>query len=185
MRQEITTNHGVEVSFERIRKLRKVASAFPPGRRRLGVSLEAHLEAGTPEKLDAFIDSAPNGTPLTRAHIRHLKNPTQQAKQDQQKSERRRQVKDHRTALVNRCKRLEREKEEREQRYVDLCRSAGKEPEPFSPPLSPEDEPPLTDAEDLEQALLLLLVARGFDPTADNMKRAIDRFVRAVVAQQE
>ena len=62
MRQEIATNHGVELSFERIRKLRKVASAFPPGRRRPAVSLEGHLEAGTPEALDAFINSAPNGT---------------------------------------------------------------------------------------------------------------------------
>ena len=56
MREEIATNHGVELSFERIRKLRKVASAFPPGRRRPAVSLEGHLEAGTPEALDAFIE---------------------------------------------------------------------------------------------------------------------------------
>ena len=37
MRQEIAANHGVHLSFERIRKLRKVASAFPPGRRRPAV----------------------------------------------------------------------------------------------------------------------------------------------------
>jgi hypothetical protein len=54
MRQEIAANHGVQLSFERIRKLRKVASAFPPGRRRPGVSLEGHLEAGTPEALGRF-----------------------------------------------------------------------------------------------------------------------------------
>jgi hypothetical protein len=39
MRDEIVKNRGVELSFERIRKLRKAASAFPPGRRRPGVSL--------------------------------------------------------------------------------------------------------------------------------------------------
>ena len=37
MRQEIAKNRGVELSFEQIRKLRKVASAFPPGRRRPAV----------------------------------------------------------------------------------------------------------------------------------------------------
>ena len=66
MRQEIAKNRGVELSFERIRKLRKAASAFPPGRRRPAVSLEGHLEAGTPEVLDAFINSAPTA-PLSRA----------------------------------------------------------------------------------------------------------------------
>ena len=39
-----------------------------------------------------------------------------------------------------------------------LCRSVGKEPEPFSPPLSPENEPPLTVAEDLERAVRVLLI---------------------------
>jgi hypothetical protein len=47
MRDEIARNRGVELSFERIRKLRKVASAFPPGRRRPAVSLDGHLEAGS------------------------------------------------------------------------------------------------------------------------------------------
>ena len=66
-------------------------------------------------------------------------------------AERRHQIEDQRTALQNICRQLEREKEEREQRYMDLCRSVGKEPEPFSPPLSPENEPPSTVAEDLER----------------------------------
>lgn len=185
MREEIVRNHGIRLSFERLRKLRQVAAAFPPGRRRPAVSLEAHLEAGAPEKLDALIDSAPKDIPLTREWIRRQKNPEDKAKQDQQKSERRRQVKDQQTALVNVCRQLEGEKEEREQRYLDLCRSVGKEPEPFSPPLSPEHESTLTVAHDLEQALRVLLIARGFDPTADDIKQAIDVFVRAVVAQQE
>jgi hypothetical protein len=72
-----------------------------------------------------------------------------------------------------------------EQRYADLCRSVGKEPEPFSAPLSPEAEPPLTATDDLEQALGLFLIGRGVDPTADNMKRAIDEFVRAIMASQQ
>src|ERR1700722_15155482 len=61
MQQEIAKNHGVELSVERIRKLRKVASAFPAGRRRPAVSLEGHLECGTPEALDSIIASAPKG----------------------------------------------------------------------------------------------------------------------------
>ena len=185
MRQEIAKNHGVQLSFERIRKLRKVASAFPPGRRRPGVSLEGHLEAGTPEALDEFISSAPNGTPLTCSYIRRLKHPTEKVEQDQQKAERRHQIEDQRTALQNICRQLERATEEREQRYIALCRSVGKEPEPFSPPLSPENEPSLTVAEDLEQAIRVLLTARGFDPKADNITRAIEEFVRAVLAQQQ
>ena len=185
MRQEIATNHGFELSFERIRKLRKVASAFPPGRRRPAVSLEGHLEAGAPEALDAFINSAPNGTHMTREYIRRLKHPAEKAGQDQQKVERRRQIEDQRKALQNLCRQLEREKEEREQRYMAVCHSVGKEPEPFSPPLAPEDEPSRTVAQDLEQGLRALLMARGFDPKADNMERAIDEFVRAVLAQQE
>ncbi len=182
MQQEIATNHGVELSFERIRKLRKVASAFPPGRRRPAVSLEGHLEAGTPKALDALIKGAPNGTHLTREYIRLQKYPAEKAEQDQQKVERRHQIEDQRTALQNVCRQLEREKEEREQRYTALCRSVGKEPEPFSPPLSPADEPSLTVAEDLEQALGILLMARGFDPKADQIKQAIEEFVRAVLA---
>ncbi len=185
MRQEIAVNHGVQLSFERIRKLRKVASAFPPGRRRPAVSLEGHLEAGTPEALDAVINSAPNGTPLTLSYIRQLKHPTEKVEQDQQKAERRRQIDDQRTALQSICRQLERDKEEREQRYTALCRSVGKEPEPFSPRLSPENEPSLTVAEDLEQALRLLLTARGFNPKADNIKRAIEEFVRAVLPVQQ
>ena len=140
MREEIAANHGIDLSFERIRKLRKVAAAFPPGRRRPAASMEAHLEAGAPEKLDALIDSAPKDTPLTREWIRRHKNPEDKAKQAQQKAERRRQVKDQQTALVNVCRQLEREKDEREQRYADLCRSVGREPEPFAPPLSPEHD---------------------------------------------
>ena len=83
------------------------------------------------------------------------------------------------------CRQLERATEESEQRYMALCRSVGKEPEPFSPPLSPENEPSLTVAEDLEQAIRVLLTARGFNPKADNIKRAIEEFVRAVLAQQQ
>ena len=187
MQQEIAKNRGAELSFERIRKLRKVASAFPPGRRRPGISLGGHLEAGTPEALDRFINSAPNGNPLTCSYIRRLKHPTERVEQDQQKAERRRQIEDHRTALQSLCRQEERknekllrEKEERERQYTALCRSIGKEPEPISPQL-PDDEPPLSVAEDLEQALRSLLMIRGFDPAA--LKKAIADFVDTVLAQ--
>ena len=109
MREEIAKNHGVELSLVRIRKLRKVASAFPPDRRRPGVSVEGHLEAGTPEALDELIESAPEGTIFTRAYVRELKHPTEKAEQDQQKAERRHQAKDDRKALQDVCRQLERE----------------------------------------------------------------------------
>ena len=189
MRNEIAKNRGVELSFERIRKLRKVSSAFPPGRRRPGaVSLDGHLEAGTPDVLDELINSAPNGATLTRAYIRGRKHPSEKAEQNPQKAERRRQIEDQRTAWQNLCRqeekkteKLMREKEERERQYTALCRSIGKEPEPLSPLLLPDDEPPLSVAEDLEQALGFLLMARGFDPAA--LKKAIADFVHAVLAQ--
>ena len=191
MRQEIVANHGVQLSFERIRKLRKVASAFPAGRRRPGVSLECHLEAGSPDELDELIKGMPNGTTLTRNYIRGRKHPTEKVEEDQQKAERRHQKEDQRTAFLDLCReqewqteKLMREKEEREQRYIGPLSRRGKEPEPFSPPLSPEDEPSLTDAEDLERAIRVLLTVRGFDPKADYIKRAIEEFVRAVLALQ-
>jgi hypothetical protein len=136
MREEIAKNHGVDLSFERIRKLRKVASAFPPGRRRPAVSLEAHLEAGTPDALDALIKSAPKGIALTRDSIRRLKHPDEKVEQDQQKAERRHQVEDQRKALQNLCRQLEQENEQLRLRNTDLCRTNGKEPEPFPPPLA-------------------------------------------------
>ena len=192
MRDEIAKNRGVALSFERVRKLRKVASAFPAGRRRPGVSLEAHLEAGTPDALDAFISDAPSGTSLTRNYIRGLKHPDEKAEQDQQKTERRRQIVDQRTALQKLCReqemkadKLMREKEELEQRYTTVCRSLGKEPEPISPALVPEGEPPLTVAEDLERAIAILLIARGFDPKADQLKRAIGDLVKAALVQAQ
>jgi hypothetical protein len=111
---------------------------------------------------------------------------TEQAERDQLKAERRHQIEDQRTAWENLCRQQEREKERlmreveaREQQYSDLCRGVGREPEPFSPPLAPDDG--ITAAEDLERALQLLLVARGFDPKADNINKAMTDFVNAVL----
>ena len=192
MQQEIAKNHGVELSVERIRKLRKVASAFPAGRRRPDVSIEGHLEAGTPEALDELAKAAPAGTVLTRDFIRLQKHPDKQTKHNQRKAERQRQEGEQRTALQNLCHQAERDKEQllrekeaRERQYVELCRTTGKEPEPVSPPLAPDDEPSLPAAEKLEQELRLWLAARRFDPTADNIRQAIADFVKAVLAQQQ
>ncbi|MFZ2082376.1 MAG: hypothetical protein WAV38_38130 [Xanthobacteraceae bacterium] len=185
MRQEIAINQGVDLSLERIRKLRKVASGFPAGRRRPGVSVEGHLAAGTPEALDRLIKAAPPGTALTREYIRQHKHPDKKAEQGQQKAERGRQSEEQRLALLKVCKQLERERDVRDQQYADLCRSMGKEPEPVAAPLAPEGEPPLTIAEELEQAVQRLLVAHGFDPEADNIKKATRDFVSAVLAQAQ
>ena len=190
MREEIAKNNGVDLSLERIRKLRKVASDFPPGRRRSGVSLEGHLEAGTPDALDKLVKAAPAGTAFTRDYIRQQKCPTERTERSSQKEERHRQEADHQKALQGLCRQLEREKEqleeekqEREARYTELCRSVGKAPEPFSTPPAPEEKPTLTSADDLERALRRLLVSRGFDPAA--LKQAIADFVAAVLAQQQ
>ena len=136
-----------------------------------------------PDALDELIKRAPKGTALTRAYIRRLKYPDEKIEQDNQADERRHQREDQRTALQNVCRQLERENEQREERYIDLCRSVGKEPEPFSPPLSPEEEPTRTVAEDLEQGLRVLLISHGFDPAV--LKQAIADFVKAVVALQQ
>lgn len=182
MRTEIAKNHGVELSFERIRKLRKVASAYPAGRRRPGISVEAHIEAGTPEVLNELVKAAPAGTAFTREYIRQWKHPTATAEQAAQKEERRHQVEDQRLALQSLCRTLEREKEQSETRYEELCRSLGKEPKPFFPPPAPKDEPSLTVAEELERALRRLLVSRGIDPSTDACKAAIADFVKAILA---
>jgi hypothetical protein len=183
MRTEIAKNHGVELSLERIRKLRKVASAFPPGRRRPGLSVEAHLEAGTPDVLDELVKAAPAGAILTRANLRDLKHPTEEADQSTQKEERRHQDEDYLKALQQHCRQLESEKEQLLQRYTESCRSVGKEPEPLSPPLAPEAKPSLTPAEDLERSVRLLLVSRGHDPAA--LEQAIADFIKVVLAQQQ
>ena len=135
MREEIAANHGVSSRLSVFANYRQVASAFPPGRRRPGVSLEGHLEAGTPDVLDALINSAPNGTTLTLLYIRGQKHPTEKAEQDQQKG--RTPPADrgpadgfakHLPATRTGKRELMREKEEREQRYMALCRSVGKKP---------------------------------------------------------
>lgn len=183
MRAEIAQNHGVELSLERIRKLRKAASTFPPGRRRPAVSLEGHLVAGTPEALDALIKSAPDATALTCAVIRGLKHPSEGAEQTAQKEERRHQVADQLTATRNLARQLERENEELQREKEELRRSLGKEPEPFSPPLAPEGEPSRTAAEDLERSIRVLLMSHGFDPAVS--KQAISDFVAAILAQAQ
>ena len=176
MRAEIAQNHGVELSLERIRKLRKVASTFPPGRRRPAVSLEGHLEAGTPEALDALIKSAPDGTALTRAVIRQPKHPTEKAEQDAAEGRTPSPSRGPAHGFAKSCRQLERKTQlERERESAssvrELCRSIGKEPEPFSPPLAPEGEPSRTVAEDLEQSIRVLLMSHGFDPSGPRSRR--------------
>ena len=133
--------------------------------------------------LHAFINGAQSDTPPTRDNIRQWKQPAKQAERDQKNAERHRQGEDQRTALHNVCRQLERERDESAQKYVDLCRSLGKEPEPISPSLVPEGEPPMTVAEDLERAVAILLTARGFDPKADQLKKAIGDLVKAALVQ--
>jgi hypothetical protein len=184
MRAEIAKNHGVELSFERVRKLRQAGSTFSPRRRRMGVSLEGHLEAGTPEALDEIIANAPEGTVLTREFIRRAKHPEEKADQESRKEERRHQVRDQFKALENKFMQLKRENELHQQRYADLCQSTGTDPEPLAPPASQEQGAPRTVAEDLEQSLRVFLTLHGFDPTAAALRQAIHAFVTTVIERQ-
>ncbi len=184
MREEILQNHDIDLSFERLRKLRKVAATFPPGRRRPAVSLEAHLEAGSPEALDdIIINRTPAGVPLTREHIRNLKDPNEAEEKSERADERRRQIADQRLALKNLCLDLERQRDDREARYLALCRDVGKEPEPFLP-VPPKDAPPTSLAEDLGQSLRVVLVAHGFDPTTADVTVVTENLVQAALAQR-
>jgi hypothetical protein len=183
MREEILQNHGVDLSFERLRKLRKVAAAFPPGRRRPAVSFEAHLEAGSPEALDDIIIRTPAGVALTRERIRNLKDPGEAEEKRKRADEPRRQNDDQLLALQNVCLELERQRDERDDRYLALCREFGRTPELFNPLLR-KDTQPASRAEDLDQSLRAVLMARGFDPTTADVTVAIDRLVEAALAQQ-
>jgi hypothetical protein len=180
MRVEIAKNHGVEISFERVRKLRKAGSAFPPGRRRPGVSIEGHLEAGTPEALDEIIAKAPQCTAPTREFIRRAKHPEEKAGQQNQKEERRRHVEDQRKVLQDLCTQLQRQNEAQEQRYSELCRTTGTKPKPLLA-LPPEEGTSRAVAEALEQSLRVLLTLHGLDPAATSLKEAIRAFVTTVL----
>ncbi len=189
LREGIAKNHGVDLSFERIRKLRKVAAAFPPGRRRPAVSLEAHLEAGTPEALDKFIKLAPAGSAFTREFIRGLKRPNDETDKRNRDAERRRQTEDQRVALQDLCRQKERECDQLEherdhykERYLGACRSIGREPVP-PPPAPPKDPASNVDEGDLKRAVVALLMAHGIDVTPTEVKVAIQNLVAAALAQ--
>jgi hypothetical protein len=183
MREEIARNHGIDLSFERVRKLRKVAAAFPPGRRRPAVCLEAHLEAGSPQALDDTINRTPPGVAITRAHVRSLTHPNEAEEKEKRNDERRHQIADQRLALQNICRDLGRQRDEREAQYLTLCRELGREPVPFDP-VSAKDASPTSLAEDLDQSLRALLLARGFDPTTAEVTVAIDHLVQVALAQK-
>jgi hypothetical protein len=181
MREEIVRNHGIDVSFERLRKLRKAAATFPPGRRRPAVSLECHLEAGSPEVLDDFLKRTSIGVTVTRQHIRNLKHPNEAEERSKRHKERRRQVDEQRTALQSLCRDLERQRDDREARYLALCRDVEKTPEPFLPK-PPKDASSTNFAEDLGQSLRALVMAHGLDPTTPDVAVAIENLVRAALA---
>ena len=184
MRKEIAQNHSIDLSFERIRKLRQAAAAFPAGRRRPGVCLDAHLEAGSPEALDDIINRTPAGVAVTRAYVRSLMPREKDEEKEKRQDERHRQVKDHRVALQNLCSQLERERDQRAEQYVELCREVGREPEPFQP-VQPKDSASTSVAEDLDQSLSAVLMTRGFDPTTAEVTAAINCLVEAALAQQQ
>ena len=191
MQQEIAKNHGVELSFERIRKLRKVASAFPPGRRRPAVSLEGHLEAGTPEALDAFINSAPNGTALTRAYIRRQKHPDRESRAGPAEG---RTPPPKGGSADGFAKHLQadsrqgatRVKRRRANGSTSTSAAASaKSPNRFPRRCHQRTSRLSPSPKTLSRLFVLLLTARGFDPAADNIKQAIADFVKAVLAQQQ
>jgi hypothetical protein len=177
MRAEIARHHGVELSLERVRKLRKVASAFPAGRRRPGkASLEAHLEAGTPDELDELIRKTP-GTALTVSRIRQAKSAEEKAQREKEDEERRTQTGEKLDALQEHHDQQHRLSGHLEESSTGPDRSAAGEPTPVSPP-APNSR---GVAEALTEALRVLVKSHGIDPAADKVRRAIQTFVAAVV----
>jgi hypothetical protein len=184
MRAEIARNHGIELSFERVRKLRKAASTFPAGRRRPGeASLEAHLEAGTPDKLDELIRKTP-GTALTVSCIRQAKSPEEKAQREKEDEERRTQTREKQDALQDHHDQRQRASEHLEESSTGLDRSAAAKPPEVSPPAPKKEETPRGGAEALTEALRVLVKAHGIDPGADKVRRAIQTFVAAVTPAQ-
>jgi hypothetical protein len=142
----------------------------------------------TPPSPEPILNDAPDVTNLSPAVVPTgaedaLSDEAVKGKEDRG-AERRRQVADQRVELLNLCIQLERERDQREERYVALCREFGREPEPFDP-VSPKDAPPTSLAEDLDQLLRAVLLARGFDLTTAEMKAAIQSLVQAALAQQQ
>jgi len=187
MRAEIIRNHGVELSFERVRKLRKVASAFPAGRRRPGeASLEAHLEAGSPEELDELILKTPNIV-LTVSFIREAKSLEQKAQRQREDEERRIQTQEKRDALQDYDDQQRRVAtgavdEHLEQSSTDTDGSAAAKPTPVSPPAPNNEEPSRGGVEALTEELRDWVKSHNGDPEADTVRRAIQTLVAAVAS---
>jgi hypothetical protein len=181
MRAEIARNRGVELSLERVRKLRKAASTFPAGRRRSAeVSLEAHLEAGTPDELDELIRKTA-GTALTVTRIRQAKLREEKAQQEKEDEERRTQTREKQDALQDHHDQQHRVSEHPEESSTGLDCSAAAKPTPVSPPAPKKEETSRGGAEALTEALRVLVKSHGIDPGADKVRRAIQTFVAAVV----
>ena len=183
MLEEIAKNHGDVLSLVRARNLRRTAANFPPDRRRAGVSLEVHLAVKTPDELDRLIANAPEGAVITRKYVqgqKSLEPKNNKPEQGTSKGENLRQVKQQCDGLQALCEQLEEERDQREQRYIDLCGEVGRKPEPFE-----DGEPWRTPADSLNHSVRRLLMLRGIDPTSVAVKPAIDAFVQAVTAQQQ
>jgi len=181
MRAEIIRNHGVELSFERVRKLRKVASAFPAGRRRPGeASLEAHLEAGSPEELDELILKTPNIV-LTVSFIREAKSLEQKAQRQREDEERRIQTQEKRDDQQRRVA-TGAVDEHLEQSSTDTDGSAAAKPTPVSPPAPNNEEPSRGGVEALTEELRDWVKSHNGDPEADTVRRAIQTLVAAVAS---
>jgi hypothetical protein len=178
MQAEIARNHGVKLSFERIRKLRKVASAFPPGRRRPGeASLEAHLQAGTPDELDELIRKNP-GAVLTVSRIRQPLE--EKARREREAEELRIQTQEKIDALRVLYEQ-QRQNEPLEEASTGIDFSATAKPAPVSPLAPKTERTPQGVAEGLTEGLRVLVESLGIDPSANNVTQAIQTFVATVI----
>jgi hypothetical protein len=65
--------NGYDCSLEDLSELRRVAYVFRQSTRRLDISWDLHAESGTPEMLQAIMDSIPNGTSLTKSYIASIR----------------------------------------------------------------------------------------------------------------
>jgi hypothetical protein len=69
--EQVLLDNGIKIGFRRLEMFRSVAHAWSePRRRHRGVSLDAHLAAGNPDRLDAIVREAKPDQPITSRYVR-------------------------------------------------------------------------------------------------------------------
>lgn len=67
---EYLEQNGVELAMKSLAQYREVSAKFPHNRRHTGVCWQAHVNAKTPDNLDAIVSGAPKGQRITTTYVR-------------------------------------------------------------------------------------------------------------------